>query len=93
MMIVKLLLFVMLLMMPSSTAADLRCAWPVEQLLAGGLMANQWEEDQVWSQHSQEPFELQKLLGVTPKVANWLSGRISHSEAVMSEAVMSEAKS
>ena len=34
----------------------------------GGLMANKWSNQQPWSHSTDEPFELQELLGIKPRV-------------------------
>ena len=40
----------------------------LDLIWGGGLMANQWEGEQVWSRTTDDPFELQRLLGIEPRV-------------------------
>jgi hypothetical protein len=40
----------------------------LDLIWGGGLMANQWAGEQMWSSTSEEPFELQILLGIEPKI-------------------------
>jgi len=40
----------------------------LDLIWGGGLMANQWADQQTWSEKTDEPFELQRLLGIAPKV-------------------------